>query len=188
MAAILLLWTLGAIGWANAQAIKFKHVVVILQENRTPDNIFGSNPHFEPGVDLATEGLTSTGKMVPLTPIPWQHVSISITAIMPSSLLTTAARWMEPIRTHRNLPRDAWFRRFRNISTSTTPTGRFSLISISPSSTGGEPQFSDNQGPVFQRTNSLSPARRRRIPTANCLCREIPSKSRPVVRPRPTIP
>jgi phospholipase C len=72
MPAILLLWTLGANGWANAQAVKFKHVVVILQENRTPDNIFGSNPHFEPGVDLATEGLTSTGKMVPLTAIPWQ--------------------------------------------------------------------------------------------------------------------
>jgi phospholipase C len=49
----------------------FKHVVVILQENRTPDNVFGSNPNFEPGVDLATWGLDSKGNKIPLTPISW---------------------------------------------------------------------------------------------------------------------
>jgi hypothetical protein len=41
----------------------------VFQENRTPDNIFGSNPHFEPGVDIATSGVTSKGVTVPLTPI-----------------------------------------------------------------------------------------------------------------------
>jgi phospholipase C len=35
----------------------FKHIVIIFQENRTPDNLFGSNPKFEPGVDIATSGL-----------------------------------------------------------------------------------------------------------------------------------
>jgi len=49
----------------------FKHVVIILQENRTPDNVFGSNPNFEPGVDLASYGMDSKGNKVPLTPIPW---------------------------------------------------------------------------------------------------------------------
>jgi phospholipase C len=48
----------------------FKHIVIIIQENRTPDNLFGSNPHFEPGVDLATHGQTSTGETVWLAPLP----------------------------------------------------------------------------------------------------------------------
>ncbi|MGA3093461.1 MAG: alkaline phosphatase family protein [Terriglobales bacterium] len=61
-----------AVSSCRGQARTFKHVVVILQENRTPDNVFGSNPNFEPGVDLATSGLTSKGETVPLTPIPFQ--------------------------------------------------------------------------------------------------------------------
>jgi len=67
-----ILWALLALPSSAAQTVKFKHVVVILQENRTPDNIFGSNPNFEPGVDLATSGLTSKGETIPLTPIPWK--------------------------------------------------------------------------------------------------------------------
>jgi phospholipase C len=48
----------------------FKHVVIVFQENRTPDNVFGSNPTFEPGVDLATSGVNSKGQTIPLTAIP----------------------------------------------------------------------------------------------------------------------
>ena len=48
----------------------FKHIVIIFQENRTPDNLFGSNPHFEPNVDIAARGTTSTGKTIALTPEP----------------------------------------------------------------------------------------------------------------------
>ena len=52
------------------QPHKFKHEVIILQENRSVDNVFGSDPHFEPGVDIATSGLTSKGETIPLKPIP----------------------------------------------------------------------------------------------------------------------
>ena len=48
---------------AEAAAI-FKHVIIIFQENRTPDNLFGSNPTFEPGVDIATSDLNSKGQSV----------------------------------------------------------------------------------------------------------------------------
>jgi trimeric autotransporter adhesin len=44
-----------------------QHVVVIFQENRTPDNLFGSNPNFLPGVDIATSGVNSNGVQIPLT-------------------------------------------------------------------------------------------------------------------------
>jgi phospholipase C len=30
----------------------FQHIIVLIQENRSPDNLFGSNTTFEPGVDL----------------------------------------------------------------------------------------------------------------------------------------
>jgi phospholipase C len=55
---------------APAQADqKFKHIIVVIQENRTPDNLFGSNPSFEPGVDIATSGTTSGGLTVKLSPV-----------------------------------------------------------------------------------------------------------------------
>ena len=55
---------------AFAQTVTFKHVVIIFQENRTPDNLFGSNPNFEPGVDIATFGMNSKGTKIPLTAAP----------------------------------------------------------------------------------------------------------------------
>ena len=50
-------------------APSFKHIIIVFQENRTPDNIFGSNPHFEPGVDIATSGVNSQGATIPLQPV-----------------------------------------------------------------------------------------------------------------------
>ena len=43
-----------------------KHVVVIVQENRTPDNLF----HGLPGADIADSGLNSQGQTIPLEPAP----------------------------------------------------------------------------------------------------------------------
>jgi phospholipase C len=52
----------------------FQHVVVIFQENRTPDNLFrelltwpGVNPA---NYDIATWGVNSKGQVVPITPVP----------------------------------------------------------------------------------------------------------------------
>jgi phospholipase C len=64
---VAVLFLLGStLAHAQLNQNSFKHVVVIVQENRTPDNIFGSNPNFEPGVDIATSGLNSRGKEIPL--------------------------------------------------------------------------------------------------------------------------
>src|SRR5271167_3020353 len=52
----------------------FKHVVVVVQENRTPDNLFhglltwpGINPK---NYDIATSGVNSTGQRIPLVHVP----------------------------------------------------------------------------------------------------------------------
>jgi phospholipase C len=44
---------------------KIQHVVIIFQENRTPDNLF----HGLPNADIANSGVNSLGQIIPLTPI-----------------------------------------------------------------------------------------------------------------------
>ena len=41
-----------------------------MQENRSPDNLFGSNPDFEPKVDIQASGTNSGRQIVPFAPVP----------------------------------------------------------------------------------------------------------------------
>jgi phospholipase C len=54
--------------WAcsGRRPARIDHTIIILQENHTFDNYFGTYP----GADGVTSGLTSTGQMVPFTPLP----------------------------------------------------------------------------------------------------------------------
>jgi len=45
---------------ANNTNGKIQHIIVIVQENRTPDNLFGSNPTFESGVNIRNYGFQGT--------------------------------------------------------------------------------------------------------------------------------
>jgi phospholipase C len=47
-----------------------QHVVVIFQENRTPDNLFHDPVLMANGADIASSGLKSSGATVPITPTP----------------------------------------------------------------------------------------------------------------------
>jgi phospholipase C len=49
---------------SQSSELPIEHVVIIVQENRTPDNLF----HGLPGADIATSGLNSKGQRIPLTP------------------------------------------------------------------------------------------------------------------------
>lgn len=51
-------------GCGDTAPRKIQHVVIIFQENRTPDNLF----HGLPNADIANSGLNSKGEIVPLTP------------------------------------------------------------------------------------------------------------------------
>lgn len=44
---------------------KIHHVIIVFQENRTPDNLF----HGLPGADIASSGINSHGQTVPLVPV-----------------------------------------------------------------------------------------------------------------------
>ncbi|HXN08973.1 MAG TPA: alkaline phosphatase family protein, partial [Candidatus Acidoferrales bacterium] len=49
----------------GASSGKIQHIVIIFQENRTPDNLF----HGLPGADIASTGVDSQGRVVPLVPV-----------------------------------------------------------------------------------------------------------------------
>jgi len=48
---------------------KIEHVVIVFQENRTPDNLFQDPVLIAKGADIATSGLNSKGATIQLTPI-----------------------------------------------------------------------------------------------------------------------
>ncbi len=50
-------------------AAVLQHIVVIFQENRTPDNLFQDPVLISRGADIASSGLNSTGQTIPLSPI-----------------------------------------------------------------------------------------------------------------------
>jgi phospholipase C len=81
---------------SNAQPVPqpIQHVVVIFQENRTPDNLFHDPVLIGRGADIAGSGVDSTGQTKTLNSSP---TTISLTLTRPSLPCTTVARWMEPI-------------------------------------------------------------------------------------------
>lgn len=46
---------------------KFEHIVIVFQENRTPDNLFQDPVLIQRGADIATKGVNSHGKMIELS-------------------------------------------------------------------------------------------------------------------------
>ena len=49
---------------------KIEHIVIIFQENRTPDNLFHDQALINAGADIAGSGLNSSGQTIPLSPTP----------------------------------------------------------------------------------------------------------------------
>jgi len=49
---------------------KFQHVVIIFQENRTPDNLFQDPALIRAGADIANSGINSKRQKIPLSPLP----------------------------------------------------------------------------------------------------------------------
>jgi phospholipase C len=60
----------GGGGGSTGPTLKINHVVVIFQENRSTDNLFGGDQTLmAAGANLATSGLNSLGQTIPLTPV-----------------------------------------------------------------------------------------------------------------------
>ena len=59
----------GAQALTLTTAAVIQHVVIIFQENRTPDNLFHDPVLIARGADIASSGKNSLGQTIPLTPI-----------------------------------------------------------------------------------------------------------------------
>jgi phospholipase C len=69
--ATLLLSSLNGCGGVNPPSKSLIHnVVIIVQENRTPDNLFQDPVLIANGADIATSGVNSKGQTIPLTSAP----------------------------------------------------------------------------------------------------------------------
>lgn len=60
----------GAIQHNTILAGKFQHIVIILQENRTPDSLFHDPVLIKAGADIASSGKNSAGQTILLTLSP----------------------------------------------------------------------------------------------------------------------
>jgi phospholipase C len=68
-ALVLILNGCGA-GQAKFTQSKIQHIVIIFQENRTPDNLFHDQNLINAGADIASSGANSYGQTIPLIPTP----------------------------------------------------------------------------------------------------------------------
>jgi len=55
---------------AEAGIPQVKHVVIIIQENRTPDNLFHGLDKYLPKADIANSGVDSKGRTIQMTAVP----------------------------------------------------------------------------------------------------------------------
>jgi hypothetical protein len=70
------LLSLNGCGGGNTVTIppfKIQHVVVIFQENRTPDNLFQDPALIKNGADIQNYGVNSKGQTISLSPIDFGH-------------------------------------------------------------------------------------------------------------------
>ena len=156
-AILTLLISLGATV-AFAQAPDWHHhgfvqnVVIIFQENRTPDNLFGSNPTFLPGVDIATSGVNSLGQTIPLTPVPLannydlSHAHSAFVAMYANGNMTGADKI--PVTCNKGAkncpPANPQFKYVDNSTGLLNP-----YFQLAEQYTFGDRMFQTNQGPSF---------------------------------------
>jgi phospholipase C len=70
LACVIFLGILWAEKPASAEILKIRHVVIVVQENRSPDNLFHGLKAFLPNADIADSGVASDGAVIPLTSVP----------------------------------------------------------------------------------------------------------------------
>jgi phospholipase C len=148
---LLFLGVLLAAAQAAAQPVpKFKHIVIIVQENRTPDNLFGSNPTFEAGVDIASSGKNSSGDTIPLTAVPLagcydlSHSHLAFTQMYNHGKMNGADRILASTDLPCDLPANPQFKYVDNSTGIVQP-----YFDMARSYGFANRMFQTNQGPSF---------------------------------------
>src|ERR1700685_109036 len=130
---------------------KIQHVVIIFQENRTPDNLFQDPKLVAKGADISSTGLTSAGKVVPLPPMSLvtdydlSHAHKAFVSMYDGGKMDGADQ-IEIDCTKKNEPDcpspTAWFRYVN-------PSEVAPYFQLAETYTFGDRMFQTNQGPSF---------------------------------------
>jgi phospholipase C len=126
----------------------FRHVIVVVQENRTPDNLFGSDTTFEPGVDIARSGVNSAGASILLRPTPLagcydiSHTHSAFMAMFDGGRMDGADR--EPVHGTCQIPNNPQFKFVDNSDGAIKP-----YFEIAKNYGFASRMFQTQQGPSF---------------------------------------
>ena len=148
LAVMLLLLPLNACG-GGAFGIprgKIQHVVVVVQENRTPDNLFHDPVLIARGADIASNGIMSSGAVITLKPTPLgvsydlSHAHSAFVAMYHNGKMDGANH--VGVMCRRPPCRDAIFKYVRNSDV-------IPYFQMAEQYTFGDRMFQTNQGPSF---------------------------------------
>lgn len=131
-------------------ASKIQHVVIIFQENRTPDNLFQDPVLIQRGADIQSYGINLQGAQVPLDPESLQtdydlsHSHASFLNLYDNGKMDGAQKIQ--IQCDQNAqncpPPNPWFK-------SVTPADVAPYFHLAETYTFGDRMFQTNQGPSF---------------------------------------
>ena len=128
---------------------KFQHVVIILQENRTPDNFFHDPVLIAAGADIASTGMNSSGQNIPLTPTPLginydlDHSHAGFVAMYDGGKMDGADKVTISCYVTTNCPRSS--AQFMYVQASDVAP----YFQLAEQYTFGDRMFQTNQGPSF---------------------------------------
>jgi len=125
---------------------RIQHVVIVVQENRTPDNLFHDQVLIARGADIASNGIMSSGSVIRLEPTPLgvsydlSHAHAAFLAMYHSGKMDGANH----VRVMCKKPpcRDATFKYVR-------PSDVIPYFQLAEQYTFGDRMFQTNQGPSF---------------------------------------
>jgi phospholipase C len=135
--------SLGPINGSAALAVTpIQHVVVIFQENRTPDNLFQGLPN----ADIASSGINSQGQVIPLAPAAMKaafgggHDHLSFLLMWDNGKMDGADKI--PVGCNGPCPPNPMFTYVR-------PSDTAPYMQLAQQYTFGDRMFQTNQGPSF---------------------------------------
>jgi len=134
----------GAANKAAPPLNPIEHVVIIFQENRTPDNLFQDPNLIKNGADIVQSGVNSLGHTIPLTPGPLantydlDHSHPSFVSMYDNGKMDGA----DKIRCQPSCPSNAQFM-------SVNPQDVQPYFTMAEQYTFGDRMFQTNEGPSF---------------------------------------
>jgi phospholipase C len=134
---------------------KIQHIIIIVQENRTTDNLFGSNPTFLPGVNLATSGKYKGKPNVTLFAQPiitcygFGHMHADFTSMYDNGAMDGAYTNKITLPKGCNPPPNPMYSFADNSSTTNPPNEVQPYFDIATQFGFANYMFQTNQGPSF---------------------------------------